>query len=144
MRYMLDTCAFIDATTDYELLGQDVCALFEDYENVFCISMETVREVILKYKSKNIWNDVWKSAEDIIDSIIADYRFTILPINEEHLRTYANLDINETEDHKDPSDHLIIAHAINNRIPLISRDHKFGFYRKQGLDLIYYGRQKLK
>ena len=33
---MLDTCAFIDATTDYELLGQDVCALMEDYDNQFC------------------------------------------------------------------------------------------------------------
>lgn len=143
MRYMLDTCAFIDATTDYERLGKDVCSLFEDYENVFCVSMETIREVILKYKNKKIWNDIWSSAEDIIDSVIADYRFTVLPINEEHLRMYANLSVNEVEDHKDPSDHLIIAHAITNRLPLISRDHKFGFYRSQGLDLIYYGRQKL-
>lgn len=31
---------------------------------------------------------------------------------------------------------LIISHAITNRIPLISADSKFPFYRKQGLELI--------
>jgi len=36
----------------------------------------------------------------------------------------------------DPSDHVIIAHAITNRIPLISDDSKFEFYRNQGLELI--------
>ena len=52
MRYLLDTCAFIDAVTEPDNLGADVCALMEDYENEFCISIETIREVILKYKNK--------------------------------------------------------------------------------------------
>lgn len=43
---MLDTCAFIDATTDYELLGQDVCALMEDYDNQFCISIDSDHLII--------------------------------------------------------------------------------------------------
>lgn len=137
---MLDTCAFIDATIDIDLLGPDVCALIQDYDNQFYISTETIKEVILKYKARNIWNTIWPTAEAIIDSIKNDYRFTILPLNEEQLRTYANLQINEAEGHKDPSDHLIISHAITNHIPLISRDRKFGFYKNQGLDLVYYGR----
>jgi PIN domain nuclease of toxin-antitoxin system len=37
-----------------------------------------------------------------------------------------------------PSDHIIISHAITERLPLISSDLKFPFYRKQGLDLIEY------
>ena len=49
MRYMLDTCAFIDAVTEPDNLGADVCALMEDYENEFCISIETIREAILKF-----------------------------------------------------------------------------------------------
>ena len=55
MRFMLDTCAFIDAVTEPDNLGADVCALMEDYENEFCISIETIREVILKYKNKKVW-----------------------------------------------------------------------------------------
>lgn len=140
MRYMFDTCAFIDATTDYKLLGPDIYALMEDYDNLFYISTETIKEVILKYKARNLWNNIWPTAEDIIDSIKNDYRFTVLPLNEDQLRTYANLQINEADGHKDPSDHLIISHAITNHIPLISRDRKFWFYKSQGLDLIYYGR----
>ena len=113
----------------------------EDYDNQFCISIETVKEVILKYKARNLWNDIWSTAESIVDSVKADYRFTVLLMSEELLRTYANLQLNEVENHKDPSDHLIISHAITNRIPLISRDRKFLFYKSQGLDLIYYGRK---
>ena len=54
----------------------------------------------------------------------------------EHYETYAKLRINEAQEHYDPSDHLIISHAITNRIPLISADGKFPFYRNQGLELI--------
>ena len=36
-----------------------------------------------------------------------------------------------------PSDHVIIAHAITEHLPLISSDTRFDFYRKQGLDMIF-------
>jgi len=142
MRYMLDTCAFIDAVTDPDMLGPDVCALMEDYENVFYISQETVKEVILKYKNKRIWTNIWPTAEHIVDAIYNQYQFIIDPINQEHLRQYARLTPNEAQSHKDPSDHIIISHAIANRIPLISRDGKFDYYQSQGLQLISYGRKK--
>ena len=139
MRYMLDTCAFIDAVTEPDNLGADVCALMEDYENEFCISIETIREVILKYKNKKVWTKVWPNAEAIVESIYNEMPFIVLDINKEHLMTYAGLLTNEIEGHKDPSDHLIISHALTNKMPLISRDRKFQFYKKQGLNLIYYG-----
>ena len=50
--------------------------------------------------------------------------------------TMANLTINEAQDHNDPSDHVIIAHAITEGLTLISSDEKFPFYVKQGLDLV--------
>ena len=52
------------------------------------------------------------------------------------MRTYANLQINKAQDHKDPSDHVIIAHTITEDLPLITDDGKFEFYKDQGLDLI--------
>ena len=55
----------------------------------------------------------------------------------EHMQTYARLEINEAQGHKDPSDHVIIAHAITEHLPLISSDTRFEFYRTQGLDLIF-------
>ena len=37
----------------------------------------------------------------------------------------------------DPSDHVIISHAMTLHMPLISSDTRFPFYRRQGLDFIY-------
>ena len=51
---------------------------------------------------------------------------------------YSRLRLNFGQDHRDPSDHMIIAHAITERLPLLSSDDKFPFYREQGLDLIEY------
>ncbi len=36
----------------------------------------------------------------------------------------------------DPSDHIIIAQAITEHIPLVSSDLKFPLYRQQGLNLV--------
>lgn len=44
--------------------------------------------------------------------------------------------LNKTGD-IDTSDHLIIAHAITEHLPLISSDGKFDFYCNQGLDFIF-------
>ena len=52
--------------------------------------------------------------------------------------TYSRLTINEAQDHRDPSDHVIIAQAITERLPLLSSDTRFWFYRNQGLELIEY------
>ena len=52
------------------------------------------------------------------------------------MRTFAHLTTNEAQGHTDPSDHIIISHALTERMPLISSDRLFAFYRKQGLDLI--------
>ena len=52
--------------------------------------------------------------------------------------TYSRLTINEAQDHRDPSDHVIIAHAITECLTLLSSDQKFAFYRSQGFELLEY------
>ena len=120
MRYMLDTCAFIDAVTDPDSLGSDILTLLEDYSNTLIISSETVREIILKYKAKRVWTKKWYSAKDIIHYIKSETPFVIDYVHEEHLATYADLQTNEAEDHKDPSDHLMYArheHCLTGASP---------------------------
>lgn len=60
----------------------------------------------------------------------------VLPLREEHMRTYSKLKLNTMQGHNDPSDHVIISHAITEHLPLVSEDGKFAFYKDQGLDLI--------
>ena len=136
MRVLIDTCIFIHLATDRDLLSRDVLSIIEDYENTIFVSAETVRELVIQFNKGKLVSKFWKSAPDMINSIKNDYFIGILPLKEEHMKTYAHLRINTAQDHKDPSDHVIISHAITERLPLISEDGKFDFYRNQGLNLI--------
>lgn len=137
MRYLLDTNIFIYAAIDRDLLSRDVKAILEDYDNTFFISSESVKEMIVGFNNGGIVSKFWNTAAEMVNAIREQFYIRILPVGEEQMDTYAHLELNVAEEHKDPSDHVIIAHAITNRIPLISSDHKFKFYTKQGLDLIY-------
>lgn len=136
MRVLLDTCIFIHLATDMEMLSKDVLSIIDDYYNTLFVSAETIRELIIQFNNGKLVSKFWKTADEMVDSIKNDYYISILPLKEEHMRTYSNLRINTAQDHKDPSDHVIIAHAITEHLPLITEDSKFEFYKNQGLDLI--------
>ena len=122
--------------TDDELLCNDVSAILQDYDNVLYMSSESVKELIVAYNNKGLCNKRWKTAKAMVDAIEDDFNIKISPIKKEHLIPYANLLTNSEQGHKDPSDHVIIAHSITEGIPLISSDRRFPFYTNQGLQLI--------
>ena len=136
MRYLIDTHIYIWYAKERENLSRDVLAILDDYENQICLSSESLREFVLLWNSKAHIRRWWKSPMELIRSVEDGANFTILYLHKEHYETYARLKINELQEHFDPSDHMIISHAICNGIPLISDDDKFPFYRNQGLDLI--------
>lgn len=137
MRYLIDTNIFIYASTDRESLSNDVKAIMEAPETVLYISIESVRELIIGYRNKGLCSNKWKTAEEMVNAIEEEFYVKILPLKKEHMKKYANMIINDIQGHKDPSDHVIIAHAITERLPLISSDRRFEFYRTQGLDFIF-------
>ena len=137
MRYLLDTNIYIYATIERESLCRDVQAILMDYDNEWCISTESVRELIVGFNNGGIVSRYWQTAKEMVEAISNNYFVTILPLNKSHMNTYAQLEINVGENHKDPSDHVIISQAITEKIPLISSDNKFKFYCRQGLDLIF-------
>lgn len=136
MRYLLDTNIFIYLASDADSLSDDVKAIIEDYDNEFYMSAESMRELVVGFRKKKFSTKRWKTPEAMLRSITNDFNIWILPLKEEHMITLANLTINEAQNHNDPSDHVIIAHAITEGLTLISSDDKFPFYVKQGLNLI--------
>ena len=136
MRYLIDTHIFVWYAKEQDRLSRDVLAILDDYSNDICISSESLKELVSLWNTKPQFQRWWKTAYELIRSIDGKYSLRILYLHKEHYETYAKLQINEGQHHHDPSDHLIIAHAITNDIPLISDDSKFGFYRAQGLQLI--------
>ncbi len=137
MRYLLDTNIFIYLSTDHENLSLDIVSLLSEPDALLYISAESVRELIIAYNNKGLGNKQWKTAEDMVRSIEETYFVEILPIAKDVMQTYSRLSVNKTMNHKDPSDHVIISHAMTLGIPLISSDTRFPYYTRQGLNLIF-------
>lgn len=137
MRYLIDTNIFIFLVLDKSMLHSNVTQLLDDYSNNFYISVESIKELIVLIRNKKVKFKQWKNQVLMIEAIEHEFGIRILPVKKEHLLTYARLTTNEAQNHRDPSDHIIISQAITERMPLISSDNKFHFYTEQDLDFVY-------
>jgi PIN domain nuclease of toxin-antitoxin system len=135
-RYMIDTNILYYIIEEQDRLTKDVKAIVYNYENALYISIETVKELIVAHRNKNLLAHRWKTAKELVDAITEETNVDILPMDFKVISRMAQLQINTAENHNDPSDHIIIAHAMTVGMPLISSDRKFPFYRTQGLDLV--------
>ena len=135
MRYYLDTNVLIFVLTqDDDSINRDVEQIFDDYSNRFYVSSVVVRELIHAYKTGDIEDKGLKSVKSLFD-VMERAGIEIIPMNKHHLFQYAELET--VSGHKDPNDHIIIAQAISDKIPIISSDNKFKEYVGQGLSLIF-------
>ena len=132
MRYLIDTNIFIYAAIDNQQLSNDVVDMLNDYENLFYISTESLRELIVHYNNKALLRKHWKTKDQMLKEITEKYGFQILPLTPDVMYKYGQMNLY----HNDPSDHVIIAQAITMKMPLISDDKRFPDYRKEGLELI--------
>ena len=134
MRYLIDTNVLINTVEENESLTHDVQTIFGDYENIFYVSSESIKEFIHLVQENRITIKKEFRTLDVFNLIENTLGFNVKFVAKEHLRTLTALDL--VEGHTDPSDRLIIAQAITEKIPLISSDKKFPKYRKMGLELI--------
>lgn len=133
---MLDTCIVLYLANDKDLLDKNVVEILQDPENVICVSVEVGRELVVGFNNHKFETKKWKTGNDVLRCLEDELDIHILPIDKNVINTYSNLELNKAQDHRDPSDHIIISHAITAGIPLITSDRKFPFYTKQGLELI--------
>jgi PIN domain nuclease of toxin-antitoxin system len=134
MRYLIDTNVFIDYIEDRPV-QKDVLYILEDSDNTVYVSSESIKEFIhLMQSGKILCKKNNNLMLDVFDIIENELGFNIKYVAREHLRTLAKLEA--VEGHTDPSDRLIIAQAITEKMPLVSSDRKFPKYRKFGLDFI--------
>ena len=138
MRLMVDTCVIIDLLVDMDNLSKGAQALIEDPDNILFASAESMRELVVHFNNKRLLNRYFKTSTDVLKAVETELDIEFLPIRRDVGFAYSRLRLNFGQDHRDPSDHMIIAHAITERLPLLSSDDKFPFYREQGLDLIEY------
>jgi PIN domain nuclease of toxin-antitoxin system len=137
MRYYLDTNTVIFMLFDKkegDNLAREVLNLLKDYENTFYISSIAMREIVKLHNDGELKSKVYKSYKDLF-ALIDRLNYEVKPFTKQHVMAYA--EFTPACDHKDPSDHMIIAQAISDRMPIISSDKKFRMYEKQGLQLVF-------
>ena len=118
-------------------MSDDVEAIVSDYGNRLYICAASVRELVAAWHKYRHMQRTWKTPQNMMDEVCDLYGVEILYPQREHYQTFVNLRWNLAAKHTDTSDHLIIAHAITEHLPLISSDGKFDFYCKQGLNFIF-------
>ena len=136
MRLLLDTNIYVYMVSDINSLTNDVRAVIEDFENLKYLSIVSLQELITAFRSKGLLSNIWKNESEMIEFVLHDPSVVVDNIDEHVIRSLAELEINESQEHKDPFDHIIIDQAISHKMTLVGSDTKFPFYRKQGLRLI--------
>lgn len=137
MRYLLDTNIFVYLATDQGLVSEEVYTAITEPDALLYMSAESVRELIVGYYNKSFDTKRWKDAEQMIRSITDVFYIEVLPITIQTMLTYSKLRPYVQHGHKDPSDHIIISHAITEKMTLVSSDTRFPFYKRQGLQLLF-------
>lgn len=112
--------------------------------NSFYASTISILEMAQLYRKKRINNINYESEEFNIGDKFISYILNelpilkILPFEEKHALIASRLSF--VKNHNDPNDLAIIAHAIGEKMFLISCDDKFPLYKEQGASIIHNSR----
>lgn len=59
MRYLLDNNIYVYSIAGHASLSQDVLSILKDYDNTFYMSAESVKKVIVAFRSKKLLTRYW-------------------------------------------------------------------------------------
>ena len=122
MRLMLDTHSFIWFFAGDAKLSNTVRDLIEDESNEKLLSTASVWEMAIKQSRGKLTLNL--ALKDYIEQKLVFNDFKLLAIDLEHLNVITTLPFH----HNDPFDRLIIAQAMVEQIPVLSRDAVFDAY----------------
>ena len=141
MKYFLDTNIIIILFEGrYNELRSSVLKILDDVEkNSFYASSISLLEIAQLYRKKRLKNvdyNVFNTGDKLIKHILkAVPMVKILPFEDKQAFVAGRLDF--VPKHNDPNDLAILAHAISEKMTIISCDDKFPEYQKQGAKVIH-------
>lgn len=115
-RYLLDTHIYLWLNNEPENLPKTIDKIVQDDNNELIISMATLWEIQIKYQLGKLI--LPRPFKEMVDEIITEKLYTILPINERHILNLQNLEYF----HKDPFDRIIISQAMIDDLTLLTVD----------------------
>lgn len=138
MRYYLDTNILVFLITGQrDEIHPDVTEKIFDYDTQILTSSVCVQELVHLNQIGKFESYKRASVPPPSEVIgwLDEINIKVVPSDRRHLQCFSELPIQP--DHRDPNDRLIIAQAIADKIPLVSSDRKFEWYRKHGLDFLF-------
>lgn len=123
MKLLLDTHSLIWFFSGHSNLSDTARQLMEDVSYQKLISLASVWEMGIKQSKGKL--TLSKPLEDYITEKTKLEDFELLPIQLNHIALITTLSFH----HNDPFDRLLIAQAITETIPILSRDIAFDAYQ---------------
>ena len=118
-------------------ISNDVQEMIDDYSNRILTSSVCVQELIHLCQIGKVDSNKKEPFADARNVIpwLMDMGIEVVTVSTRHLSQFSLLPF--MDGHRDPNDRLIISQAISDKIPLVSSDRKFEWYRKYGLDFMF-------
>jgi PIN domain nuclease of toxin-antitoxin system len=123
MRYLLDTHTLLWYLDDSPNLSEVEGDIIDSPKNEIFVSMASIWEVAIKISLKKP-SFVFDGGTKKLVELINQNHFILLNITPYHIAELEKLPFH----HKDPFDRIIIATAIAQNWPLLSKDHRFASY----------------
>ena len=67
MRLLLDTNIYVYMVSDTSSLTSDVRAIIEDVENLKYLSIISLQELIIAFRTKRLLSNIWKNETQMIE-----------------------------------------------------------------------------
>jgi len=122
MRILLDTHTFLWMIFGDERLNETVRTQIGSRQNQVLISVATLWEIAIKTSLGKL--DLKIPFEKIIEEQLDMYTFQMLPISFKALVAVSTMPFH----HRDPFDRLLVAQAIVEDVPIVTRDSVFSSY----------------
>ncbi len=122
MNLLIDTQAFIFATTQPEKLPARAADAMRSRENTLYISVVSPWEMQIKFMLNKL--ELRQPPVPLVQNELIDGSFTLLPITLAHIESLGRL----PSLHKDPFDRLLIAQAIDENLTIVTGDEMLGSY----------------
>ena len=132
MNFLIDTHTFLWSVMDPDRLGTKARDILQETDQRIFVSVISLWEISLKVALGKL-SLINILPEQLLESA-NQLNFETLPLSASEAATFYKL---PKIGHKDPFDRLIIWQAIQNKMPLISKDKSFTEYKISGLKLIW-------
>ena len=70
MRLLLDTNIYVYMVSDRKSLTKDVCTYLEDPENLKYLSIVSLQELIIAFRTKKLLSNIWKTEAEMISFVL--------------------------------------------------------------------------